>query len=116
MKIDCRNKGEVVLGGELTIRRAHEIREMLLALVGQNTSMVIRVDEAAEVDPAFLQLLCSAHRTAVGAGKRLSLDAGNSSTFQRQLADAGFVRHIGCLLDCNNNCIWVATENRSTAN
>ncbi|HEY7745033.1 MAG TPA: hypothetical protein VIA07_01760, partial [Desulfuromonadales bacterium] len=79
------------------------------------TSMVIRVDGAAEVDPAFLQLLCSAHRTAVAAGKCLSLDAGSSSTFQRQLEDAGFVRHIGCLLDCNNNCIWVATENRSTA-
>jgi ABC-type transporter Mla MlaB component len=112
MEIDCRNQGELLLSGELTIRRATEIREMLLTFVGQNASMVIRVDETAEVDPAFLQLLCSAHRTAVSAGKCLSLDAGNSSTFQRQLEDAGFVRHIGCLLDCNNNCIWVATENR----
>jgi anti-anti-sigma regulatory factor len=112
MEIDGRNQGELLLRGELTIRRATEIREMLLTLVGQNTSIVIRIDEAAEVDPAFLQLLCSAHRTAISAGKCLSLDVGSSSTFQRQLADAGFVRHIGCLLDCINNCIWVAEENR----
>jgi anti-anti-sigma regulatory factor len=112
MKIDCGNRGEVLLGGELTIRRVTEIREMLRTLIEQNASVVIRIDEAAEVDPAFLQLLCSAHRTALGAGKGLGLEAGNSATFQRQLEDAGFARHIGCLLDCNNNCIWVAKENR----
>ncbi|HXV20444.1 MAG TPA: STAS domain-containing protein [Desulfuromonadales bacterium] len=111
MKIDCKNQGELLLSGELTIRRATEIREMLLTLVGQNASMVIRVDEAAEVDPAFLQLLCSAHRTAASVGKRLSLDTGSSSTLLRQLEDAGLFRHIGCQFDCNNNCIWVAAEN-----
>jgi ABC-type transporter Mla MlaB component len=112
MNIDCRNQGELLLSGELTIRRAIEIREMLLTLVGQNASMVIRIDEAAEVDPAFLQLLCSAHRTAASAGKCLSLDTGGSPALLRQLADAGFVRHIGCPFDCDNNCIWVAAENR----
>jgi ABC-type transporter Mla MlaB component len=112
MKIDCRNQGEVVLSGELTIRRVAEIRKMLLTLVEQNASMVIRIDETVEVDPASLQLLCSAHRTATSAGKCLSLDTGSSAALLRQLADAGFVRHIGCRFDCNNDCIWVAAENR----
>jgi len=112
MQIDCRKQGEVVLSGELTIRRVAEIRKMLLTLVEQNASIAIRVNEAAEVDPAFLQLLCSAHRTAASAGKWLSLDTGSSPALLRQLADAGFVRHIGCQFDCNNNCIWVAAENR----
>jgi hypothetical protein len=73
--------------------------------------MVLRVRETDEVDLAFLQLLCSAHRTAVSAGKLLRLDAGSSPLFLRQLAAAGFVRHSGCMLDCGNSCLWVAAGN-----
>lgn len=111
METACVKRGEMALSGELTIRRATEIREMLLASIGQNDSTVIRIGEAAEVDPAFLQLLCSAHRTAVKAGKCLSLEAGSSPLFRQQLEDAGFVRHTGCLHDCHSDCIWAAAAN-----
>jgi anti-anti-sigma regulatory factor len=102
----------MVLSGELTIRRTAEIRELLLESIGRNASTTIRIRQADLVDPAFLQLLCSAHRTAVGAGKGLSLDAENASLFRQQLADAGFVRHTGCLHDCQGSCIWAAAESR----
>jgi ABC-type transporter Mla MlaB component len=112
METTCARQGEMVLGGELTIRRVAEIREMLLESIGRNASTAVRIRQAAAVDPAFLQLLCSAHRTAVGAGKCLSLEAESSSLFRQQLADAGFVRHTGCLHDCQGSCIWAAAESR----
>lgn len=112
METACVNQGEIVLSGELTIRRVTEVREKLLVSIERNALTTIRINESAEVDPAFLQLLCSAHRTAVDAGKCLSLDAGSSPLFRRQLEDAGFVRHTGCQLDCSSSCIWVATESR----
>lgn len=102
----------MILSGELTIRRVAEFRDLLLAGIERSASTTVRIREAAEIDPAFLQLLCSAHRTAVGAGKRLSLEAGSSPLFRRQLEDAGFVRHTGCLHDCSGNCIWAAAQGR----
>lgn len=110
METACAHREEIVLSGELTIGRVAEVRDLLLAALERSASTTIRIGEAAEVDPAFLQLLCSAHRSAVGAGKRLGLDAGSSPLFRRQLEDGGFVRHTGCLHDCGGSCIWAAAQ------
>lgn len=113
MAIDERKQGEISFHGDLTVRRAKQLRDTLLTTIGQHSTIVIRIAEDSEIDAAFLQLLCSAHRTAVTSNKRLSLDTGRSSRLRQQLEYVGFVRHIGCLLDCNNNCIWVANNDSS---
>lgn len=111
MESAARTHGEIFLSGSLSVCRARQIKDLLLTAIGQNRLTVVRVDVDAEVDAAFLQLLCSAHRTAVAAGKCLSLAIGRSAACERHLQWAGFVRHSGCLLDCNNNCIWVMAKN-----
>ncbi len=108
MKLEKIRPTEILLSGELTIRYAAEIRDALTVLIGEMSPVKVRIETAAEVDPAFLQLLCSAHRTANRMGKCLTLDTGDGAKIREQLEEAGFVRHIGCLLDCNNNCIWAA--------
>lgn len=110
MEFDDRKPGEITFHGDLTVRKAHQLKASLLTAIGQHDTIVARIAEDAEIDAAFLQLLCSAHRTAVAAGKCLSLDTSLSSHLRQQLEYVGFVRHIGCLLDCNNNCIWVAND------
>jgi anti-anti-sigma regulatory factor len=114
METDDRKQGEISFHGDLTVRQGQQLKATLLTTIGQHDTIVVRLTEDAEIDTAFLQLLCSAHRTAVVAGKCLSLDTSRSTHLHQQLEYVGFVRHIGCLLDCNNNCIWVADDRLCT--
>lgn len=112
MESESNSHGEISLHGDLTVRRAQQLREMVQATLAQHTSIVVRIAEDATVDAAFLQLLCSAHRTAASSGKDMRLDIGCASRLRQHLEYSGFVRHIGCKLDCNNNCIWVNGADR----
>jgi len=99
--------GEIVLSGEHNINQVGELREVLLRTIEVQQCTEVRLREIVEVDAAFLQLLCSAHRSAVESGKELRLQIEASPLFRQQLRDCGFIRHIGCRLDCNGSCIWV---------
>jgi len=103
-----RDNGEVLLSGELNINQVRGIREALLRAIESYPVTRVRLEEVVDVDAAFLQLLCSAHRSAVDAGKELRLLVDTSPLFRQQLRECGFIRHIGCRLDCNGSCIWVA--------
>jgi len=101
-------KNEVLLSGELNVNRVGEIRETLLSAFETDATTRVRIADAVDIDAAFLQLLCSAHRGAVQAGRELRLQIEDSPIFQQQLRECGFIRHTGCRLDCNDSCIWVA--------
>jgi len=106
---------EVLLTGELNINRVGEIKEALLRAIESHSLAQVRIVDAVDIDTAFLQLLCSAHRSAVQAGRDLRLQIESSPLFHRQLRDCGFLRHTGCRLDCNDSCIWVAAGDFSGA-
>jgi hypothetical protein len=57
-------------------------------------------------DMALLQLLCSAHRTALRAGKRLELGNEPPGQFRMVMDLAGLSRHIGCAQDDTDSCLW----------
>ena len=101
---------KMILSGELTIGRVLETREELLSRLWVHAATEIDLREATGIDPAFLQLLCSAHRTAVGLGRSLSVLGLRTPLLLQQLSDSGFVRHAGCTLDCRHSCIWVGAE------
>lgn len=109
--VSCGN--EVLLTGELNINRVGEIKGALLCAIEAHSLARVRIVDAVDIDAAFLQLLCSAHRSAVQAGRELRLQIESSPLFHRQLRDCGFLRHTGCRLDCNDSCIWVAAGDLS---
>lgn len=100
--------GERKWRGELTIARVAELKEELSKALENSDRLLVDLSEATEIDSACLQLLCSAHRTAVRQGKEMSLRG--TEALAPILREAGFVRHIGCALDCNQSCIWAVPD------
>lgn len=95
-------------GGELTIRRVAELKEDLLQGLTHSDRLQVDISEATDIDASCLQLLCAGHRTAVALGKQMTLTG--TENLMPVLQDAGFVRHIGCALDCNQSCIWALSR------
>jgi anti-anti-sigma regulatory factor len=98
---------ELVLKGDLVLHRVDSLKEEMQAALEGSDQLLIHLGEARSFDLAFLQLLCSAHRSAVLLGKSLSLAGNLPEDFTRRAEEAGFARHVGCRLDCQNSCIWM---------
>lgn len=102
--------GELILGGALTIENASAIRKQLIKTLIRTDEMVVSVDADALVDISFLQLLCSAHRTASNLGKALTLRPLPSDNFLVAVENAGFTRKRGCSCSRESDCLWVAAH------
>jgi anti-anti-sigma regulatory factor len=91
--------------GALTVQRVVALKEELFLGLDELDKILINLSGATEIDPACMQLLCSAHRTAISLNKELALIGGGH--LAEAMREAGFLRHIGCALDCNHSCLWV---------
>jgi anti-anti-sigma regulatory factor len=96
----------IKLSGELTIERAEELRKMLRDTLERTERLFLSFTEVTEVDVSFLQLLCSAHRTALKANKSFWLDKDRPEALRSAIKEVGFVREQGCNLDFTHHCIW----------
>jgi anti-anti-sigma regulatory factor len=92
--------------GDLTIEHAAELQAFLLESLNQRDRLHLVFENVTEVDISFLQLLCSAHRTAVKTNKTLILDGHRPEPLRLAVVDGGFVRQEGCVLDVRHTCIW----------
>lgn len=64
---------ELRLEGELTIYRAGELRQTLVAALAAATALRIDLADVSEIDSAGLQLLIAAKKDAAGRGLALAL-------------------------------------------
>ena len=100
--------------GELTIRRAEELRTVLTgALAGAETVSLDFVGVTA-ADLSFLELLCAAHRSAMRLNKRLTFVSALPESIGQTVAKAGFARrtccfsrHSDCNPNCEKGCLWM---------
>ena len=99
------HKGVLTLTGDLTIEKAAEIRKALLATLDDHDQVAIRLDSVTAVDLSCLQLLCSAHRTALGRDKKISLDLEDADFFERIVRESGFWRKTGCRTSRAKSCM-----------
>jgi ABC-type transporter Mla MlaB component len=86
------------------IRKTHgDLQQALLS------ARHLEIDAAGitQADLSCLQLLCSAHRTAVREGKRLTLAGNFPPALQRAVEDNGYARPTSCGLDEGNTCLWL---------
>jgi anti-anti-sigma factor len=105
----------ITLRDALTIVQVSEVRDALARALATRTHTVIDISDLEDVDVAGLQLLCSAHRSAAGAGVPLDL-TGASRAFNAAVEAAGF-RHLeGCSDETRNRCLWMAGADEDAHN
>jgi len=102
----------VMIGGEMTIRNAGEIRNALLVAFSEGEGVCLEMGKVTEVDLAGLQLLCAAHRTSMKDKKHFSISGIDNEAFKCIIQDAGFLRHTGCADDVNKTCVWTGGEKK----
>ncbi|MGD9947287.1 MAG: STAS domain-containing protein [Desulfobulbus sp.] len=108
-KVDEQGTVILHLKGELTIETVIDLREALLEAFAEPQAKVqLDGHDLASIDFFGLQLLCSAHRTAIAQKKMLTWRKGRLSHLSDSVQLTGFSRHCGCTL-CppNVDCMWV---------
>jgi len=98
------------LSGMLTIHYAGEIKTALMEAFSGAENLTCDLQRISEIDLAGLQLLCAAHRMALGCGISLSVNGLNENAVQPVALEAGFLRHVGCRQDASKTCLWVGGE------
>ncbi len=101
------DKWLLVFEGEKTILQADELRKILIKALIDANHVEMDFEKATAVDLSCLQLLCSAHRSAVRLNKRLMFAGGRPEVLKQAMEAAGYSRVIGCQLDCEKSCLWV---------
>lgn len=99
--------GRIAFEGDLTVHQADEIRAVLIKALSEADHALLNVLNVTSADLACLQLLCSAHRTALQQGKQLSYEGAVPALVGKAVEEAGLSRSNGCCLDRTRTCIWV---------
>jgi anti-anti-sigma factor len=102
----------VVLNGELTIQRSHEVKEMLLTQLMPKRILNLELAQVTSIDVAGLQLLCSAHRTAQARSGDIHFILPLPASLREAVQAAGFERHCDCRMDRNHTCLWKFGEHK----
>ena len=97
---------ELVLQGALVIQRVTEVKDELKKALDEVDTLMVNFTETSEVDLSCLQLLCSAHRTAVGLNKTLLRVGGAPAGMNGLMSGAGLLGFSGCSVACSHGCIW----------
>ncbi len=101
-------QGEFIMSGALTIDNAAAIRARLIDIFKKTDRIAVSINEESEIDVSFLQLLCSAHRTAMESEKSFVLDGAKSKSLIHVAEEAGYARKTGCSFDKNGNCLLIS--------
>ena len=97
---------ELIWQGDLTVRRIATLKAELQFALDGHQRLTLRLSDVKEIDLAFLQMLCAAHRYASRNGKELNVVGDPGRIFAGTLELAGFSRHVGCALDDDGSCLW----------
>ena len=65
----------VACTGSLTLPRADEFRDLIVAALGGDDDLIVDTTAASEADLSFLQIIVAARRTARRLGRRVHLRA-----------------------------------------
>ncbi len=96
----------IKLTGNLTIDHAVEVASILADSLNRCDHLHLFFEDVTAVDISFLQLLCSAHRTAVKSNKTLALASQRPEPLKQAMMAAGFICEEGCIFSRQQSCIW----------
>ncbi len=98
------------LAGALTVECAAELKSALMDVLAKAASVRVEFGRVTEMNLSCLQLLCSAHRTAMSEGKAMTVRPDAEGAYRRMTWRAGFVRHEGCEPAGADNCLWLGGD------
>ncbi len=102
------SKRTVVLDSDLTLPHAEAMKKAFLRALVEADDVSVRFDNVHDADLSCLQLICSAHRSAVRLKKRIVVEGDAPEELMKVADAAGYSRVKGCKLDCDQSCIWAA--------
>ena len=102
----------VTFTGDLSVHRAREVKETLLAALKTGKQLVLEFTDYKRADLSFIQLLCSAHRTCALSGMPLKLGASTPDMFLKTVDEAGFLREKCCVFSKDKTCLWLRGSRR----
>jgi hypothetical protein len=94
----------VIFKGELVLRQISTLKSEMKAALDHIDALLIDFSEARVGDPSFLQTLCRGH-LAMDELKKALLQA-SSVQLLSSAPPEGFFRHVGCMLGCQDSCLW----------
>lgn len=92
--------------GGLTIHHADEIRIAMMEALSEAAEVRLDLEKVTEIDLVGLQLICSAHRSAITERKHFTVTKGDAAVVSGAADAGGFTRHVGCIHDIDHTCIW----------
>ncbi len=92
--------------GELTIENAEELRTLLMKTTEGTDTLSLDLSEIDTIDVAGLQILCSAHRSWLGAQRKVVCTPGTIDTLAEAAVEAGFIRSSGCMPSAGGWCLF----------
>jgi anti-anti-sigma regulatory factor len=101
------NAGVITLDGDLTLPYAEELKQTIIKAVLDVDELSFAFGDVQAADLSLLQLLCSAHRSAVRLNKKLAFSGVLPKPFTDTVEAAGFSCLKGCKLDCEKSCLWM---------
>ncbi len=109
-QVDAEGSRTVAINGDMTIENAAELRSALMQALSDGGRLLLHMGRVDRIDLACLQLLCSAHRTAMRDEKHFSICGTDNEAIKDVIREAGFIRHTGCIQDIHKTCIWAGGE------
>jgi anti-anti-sigma factor len=100
--------GILAVSEALTIEDAEELKKAVTDALAAATHLLIDLSRVTAIDLCCLQVLCSAHRTAVTEGKTFAL-LNSGDGFLETIRETGYLRHMGCLTTRGHDCLWIDT-------
>ena len=88
--------GLLILEGEMIIDHAEELKSAFMDVLKSSSSLDFKVEGVSKVDIFGLQVLCSAHRTAIKFDKELKLIGQQPAALRDAIYKAGCSRTAAC--------------------
>ena len=103
-----KTKTVLMLSGELTLPFAERLRSVLAETIKEANRVAVKFKQVTDADLSLLQLLCSAHRSAVSREKHLEIEDKRPEVLIGLMKTAGFLRHRSCRFSKDSrNCLWI---------
>ena len=98
--------GVLTLEGEINIEHARDLKSALVSVLGRVDRVMVDLERVTAAGLTCLELLCSAHRTALSMNKELELGPNVSEAFTHAIRDSGYERRQGCEWSSQQSCFW----------
>jgi len=85
------NPHTLKISGDAGLRNVQEIAALLRQALADHQTIAVATDELTSIDITILQVLLAARKSALAAGKTLSLCAAPHGAVHRLLVQTGFV-------------------------